>query len=508
MLFSGGLDSTVALAMATHKFDRVVAVMFDYGQRARIELERAGEIAQWLDVELRTVEIDLSAWGGSLLFDETDAAIIRRGPYVPARNLILLSLAAGLAEAEDLDCIWLGTNASEQGFADTSPAFIRAVQQSFDEGLRRSHAGRRLRIGAPLGAIEKQMVVKAGVNLGAPLHLSWSCYGPGPEPCTVCLACEQRRQAFAAAELPDPALPTYQGSATCEPGDAQWVHLIGVLGSGSTLLSLLLGSHSDITAAGELMDLQADVEAGLLCSCGHPVATCGFWARVLSSSPDLSRSTLAATQQLPTDSDAYTRDAAVILDRVAETARTGVLIDSSKHHLRFEALRHQRPMKALHIVRDGRSFLASARRRRRSAGTYSATQAAQHWQHHHQRALELAKILGSDYLRVRYEDLCRSPRSELDRVCDWLGVDNDIDLETWGGAESHHLRGSGIRFDRSSIEENNAWRTELSGDDIETFSTVAADELATFGYLDTGLTVTSDTNRRLDQQNDITRSTT
>ncbi|MEZ5228761.1 MAG: 7-cyano-7-deazaguanine synthase [Acidimicrobiales bacterium] len=182
VLFSGGLDSTVALTMAVQKFDRVIAVMFDYGQRSKIELERAEEIADWFGVELRRVEIDLASWGGSLLFDENDETIIRRGPYVPARNLILLSLAAGLAEAQDLDCVWLGTNASEQGFADTSPAFVRAVQQSFDEGLRRSHAGRKLRIGTPLVAIEKQMVVKAGMHLGAPLHRAGRATARVPSP--------------------------------------------------------------------------------------------------------------------------------------------------------------------------------------------------------------------------------------------------------------------------------------------------------------------------------------
>lgn len=204
VLASGGLDSTVALSLATRLFGDVTAVLFDYGQRARIELERCRQIAQTVGVALVEVRIDLASWGGSRLFGDDPVGAVRATAYVPARNLILLSIAAGVAEARDLDCVWLGTTASETDYPDQSLAFLRAMQSAFDVGLRRSSEGRPLRLGAPLSAVGKHAVVQIGVNIGAPIGLSWSCYQDGPDPCGICGSCEQRQEAFTMAGIEDP----------------------------------------------------------------------------------------------------------------------------------------------------------------------------------------------------------------------------------------------------------------------------------------------------------------
>lgn len=205
VLLSGGLDSTVALCLADRLFAEVTGVCFDYGQRSRIELERARAIARTVGVELVEVRLDLAAWGGSRLFGDEPVGVVRNTAYVPARNLILLSLAAGIAEARDIDAVWIGTNASERDYPDQSPEFVHRMQRVFDVGLRRSNEGRPLRLGTPLAAVEKHAVVRIGMNLGAPIGLSWSCYQDGPDPCGVCGACEQRQEAFATAGCEDPA---------------------------------------------------------------------------------------------------------------------------------------------------------------------------------------------------------------------------------------------------------------------------------------------------------------
>ncbi|MBV9665156.1 MAG: 7-cyano-7-deazaguanine synthase, partial [Actinobacteria bacterium] len=130
VVLSGGLDSTVCLGLARRDADRVDAVTFDYGQRHRVELDHAAAVAAHYGVEHLVVPIDLTGWGGSAL---TDASIDVPEPtaggdasipvtYVPARNLIFLSLAMGIAEARDLDTVYLGVNALDySGYPDCRP---------------------------------------------------------------------------------------------------------------------------------------------------------------------------------------------------------------------------------------------------------------------------------------------------------------------------------------------------------------------------------------------------
>src|SRR3954466_14820624 len=123
VLLSGGLDSTVCMAVAERDSGRPpLAVSFDYGQRHRVELERAAAVAKHYGAEHLVVPIDLTGWGGSALTDASidvpdadadataDPSVIPV-TYVPARNLIFLSLAMGIAEARDADDVYIGVNA-------------------------------------------------------------------------------------------------------------------------------------------------------------------------------------------------------------------------------------------------------------------------------------------------------------------------------------------------------------------------------------------------------------
>lgn len=217
VVLSGGLDSTVCLALARDGHDSLLAVTFDYGQRHRIELGRAAMVVALYGAEQLVVRLDLSAWGGSALTDTAiDVPVAAPSTpnsntgipvtYVPARNLIFLSVAVGIAEARGADAIYLGVNALDySGYPDCRPEFIAAFQRAADLGLKRGVEGDPVDIRTPLIDRTKAEIVTLGRSLGAPLHLTWSCYGAGPLPCRDCDACSLRAKGFAEAGVADGA---------------------------------------------------------------------------------------------------------------------------------------------------------------------------------------------------------------------------------------------------------------------------------------------------------------
>ena len=216
MVLSGGLDSTLCTALAARDCDDVAALTFDYGQRHRVELERAALVASHYRADHLVVRIDASQWGGSALTDATiavpdhDAASGGEGipaTYVPARNLIFLSVAMGVAEARDADAVYLGVNALDySGYPDCRPEFVESFRATAALALKRGVEGRPVDIRTPLIDLTKAGIVRLGLDLGAPLELSWSCYHGGPSPCGRCDACALRAKGFAEAGVPDPAL--------------------------------------------------------------------------------------------------------------------------------------------------------------------------------------------------------------------------------------------------------------------------------------------------------------
>jgi len=127
--------------------------------------------------------------------------------YVPARNSIFLAVALGVAEARDLDAVWIGVNAIDySGYPDCRPEFIEAFRGVAATGQRRGVDGDPIAIRTPLIERTKAEIVQLGVDLDAPLHLTWSCYRGGTTPCGSCDACVLRAAGFAAAGVADPAL--------------------------------------------------------------------------------------------------------------------------------------------------------------------------------------------------------------------------------------------------------------------------------------------------------------
>jgi 7-cyano-7-deazaguanine synthase len=214
VVLSGGLDSTVCMALAAAEGEAPpLALTFDYGQRHRTELDRSAGVAGHFRSEHLVVALDTSAWGGSALTDPSiDVPTGDLGDgipvtYVPARNSIFLAVALGVAEARNLDAVWIGVNAIDySGYPDCRPEFIEAFRGVAATGQKRGVEGDPIAIRTPLIHSTKADIVRQGLSLGAPLGLTWSCYRGGDRPCGNCDACLLRARGFAEAGVDDPAL--------------------------------------------------------------------------------------------------------------------------------------------------------------------------------------------------------------------------------------------------------------------------------------------------------------
>ena len=218
VLLSGGLDSATALAIAQHRSFEVYALSVDYGQRHRIELERAAAVARCMGaVDHRVVKLDLRAIGGSALTAEVavpkdrsaeDMAHGIPATYVPARNTILLGLALGYAETVGAFDIFIGANVLDySGYPDCRPEFLAAFENLANLATKAGVEGAgKFRVHAPLLKLTKAKIIREGVKLGVDYALTLSCYDPDAEgrACGRCDSCLLRKKGFAEAGIPDP----------------------------------------------------------------------------------------------------------------------------------------------------------------------------------------------------------------------------------------------------------------------------------------------------------------
>jgi 7-cyano-7-deazaguanine synthase len=219
VLFSGGVDSTTALAWARKSYDKVHALTFDYGQRHRIEIGMARQAARRMGVPQAVLKVDLRQIGGSALTDTRIAlprplparrAGRRTGPpatYVPFRNGIFLALAAAWAETRGIRDLVCGFHVEDSpDYPDTSRAFVKAMEKAVQAGTRAAFGGPRARIRAPLIGLDKAGIIRLGLRLGADYSYSVSCYAGGERPCGVCSSCRFRARAWKAVGREDPLL--------------------------------------------------------------------------------------------------------------------------------------------------------------------------------------------------------------------------------------------------------------------------------------------------------------
>lgn len=212
VLLSGGLDSMVVAALARERGYRLNALTIDYNQRHRREIDAAQMIARRLGAVRHVIlPLDLRQFGGSALTD--DIAVPKGGAetgipvtYVPARNLVFLSLTLAWAEALGSRDIFIGVNALDySGYPDCRPEFIAAFEEVATLATKAGAEGRAFTIHAPLQYLGKADIAREAYRLKLDPALSWSCYDPQPDgaACGECDSCRLRKRGFAEAGLVD-----------------------------------------------------------------------------------------------------------------------------------------------------------------------------------------------------------------------------------------------------------------------------------------------------------------
>lgn len=218
VLVSGGMDSCVTAATARDESTDLAFLHVSYGQRTESRERKAfNDIADFYGVE-RTLDVSieyLAKIGGSSLTDEkievSDADLESKEiptSYVPFRNANMLAAAVSWAEVIGASAIYIGAVAEDSsGYPDCRPEFYEAFQKTIDAGTKPET---RLEIRTPIIHLSKAEIVRKGIELGAPLHLTWSCYRREELACGTCDSCALRLRGFEQAGVKDSIL--YQAS--------------------------------------------------------------------------------------------------------------------------------------------------------------------------------------------------------------------------------------------------------------------------------------------------------
>ncbi len=216
VLLSGGLDSTVCLAKAIDDGHEPIPLTIGYGQRHERELQAARDVVDHYGIgEHHLVELDLQSFTSSALTSDQVPVPHRESTeeiggdipatYVPARNIIFLSIAAGLAETKSAQYVYIGANAVDySGYPDCRPEFFEVYQELLEVGTKSGVEGDPVIIKTPILRLTKVEIIGLGMEIGAPLHLTWSCYEGGDKACGSCDSCQLRLKGFRAAGFADP----------------------------------------------------------------------------------------------------------------------------------------------------------------------------------------------------------------------------------------------------------------------------------------------------------------
>ncbi len=218
VLLSGGLDSTTVLAIAMQEGCRCYCLSFAYGQRQKVELERAALIARALgSADHLILDIDLDKIGGSALTTSVEVPKSRSAAemkdsipitYVPGRNTIFLAYAVSWAEVVGAGSIYIGVNVMDySGYPDCRPEYLESFAETANLGTRAGvEGGGGFDIRAPLLYLSKGEIIKKGLSLGVDYSLTHSCYDPDSQgrACGVCDSCILRLKGFQEAGVSDP----------------------------------------------------------------------------------------------------------------------------------------------------------------------------------------------------------------------------------------------------------------------------------------------------------------
>jgi 7-cyano-7-deazaguanine synthase len=211
VLLSGGIDSAVTLYVARHEGFQPHALIFDYGQRHKKEIEFAKKIAKKARCPYTLIRFSFP-WKGSSLVDRKKNIPVHRSfkeikrgipsTYVPGRNLIFLSMAASFAENIRAQAIFIGAHTQDfSGYPDCRKVFFSAFLKALKSGMK---YGRRIKVYAPFVGKNKTAIIKTGIRLKVPFEFTWSCYQGGRQPCGACDSCRFRTRAFRQLGIRDP----------------------------------------------------------------------------------------------------------------------------------------------------------------------------------------------------------------------------------------------------------------------------------------------------------------
>lgn len=213
IVLSGGLDSTTCMGMAKENGYELYPITFHYGQKHNREVEQAKKVAEYYDApDHRIVNISfLNQIGGSALtdnsidvpsdMDEDEIPVT----YVPARNMIFLSLASAYAEVIGAEAIYIGVSAVDySGYPDCRPEFIQSMNETVNLATKAGATGSEMKIETPLIDMTKADTVNEGLRLNVPYELTTSCYNGEEEACGECDSCRLRLKGFEEAGAVDP----------------------------------------------------------------------------------------------------------------------------------------------------------------------------------------------------------------------------------------------------------------------------------------------------------------
>ena len=209
---SGGMDSCVTTAVAKLDYDELYAFHANYGQRTlKRELQAFNEVADYFDIKEKLI-VDfthLTRIGGSSLTDkniEVSKADLSNKEiptsYVPFRNANILSACTSWAEVVNAEAIFIGAVYEDSsGYPDCRPEFYKAFEKVINIGTKPET---KIKIITPVIYLSKEKIVKKGIELNAPFHLTWSCYQDEETACGACDSCALRLRAFQKAGIEDP----------------------------------------------------------------------------------------------------------------------------------------------------------------------------------------------------------------------------------------------------------------------------------------------------------------
>lgn len=208
VLLSGGVDSAVTLYMAK-KANECHALVFDYGQKAQVEIECARKISESVGIPCEVLKIDFP-WKGSALIDDRESipegSISTDGnipsTYVPSRNIIFLSFAVSFAEAIGAESVFIGAHQLDfSNYPDCRSDFFDSYREVIKRGTKGGVEGHEVKIETPVINMTKKEIVQEGLKLGVPFEDTWSCYSGDEYPCGECESCLFRIEAFKEAGI-------------------------------------------------------------------------------------------------------------------------------------------------------------------------------------------------------------------------------------------------------------------------------------------------------------------